>query len=91
MIVWDLATREQLAKLPTTDSTRVISVAFSPDGTLLATGNDSGAVTAWNMQESFWLTRACELAGRNFRQEEWSLYFPNEAYRLTCSQWPAGS
>ena len=91
VILWDLASRQQLAKIPTTDTTRVISVAFSPDGSTLATGNHSGAVTLWNMQESFWLERACELAGRNFTQEEWELYFPNESYRLTCSQWPEGS
>ena len=55
------------------------------------TGNDSGVVRLWNMQEEFWLERACELAGRNFTQEEWNQFFPNEPYRRTCSQWPEGS
>ena len=35
-----------------------------------------------------WLERVCERAGRNFTQEEWEFYFPDELYRKTCEMWP---
>jgi hypothetical protein len=28
--------------------------------------------------------------GQTFTQAEWQTYFPDETYRLTCPQWPAG-
>lgn len=85
VLLWDVATRQQIAKIPRADASKVYSVAFSPDGTSLAVGDESGAVILWNMQEAFWLKRACELAGRNLNPDEIAKYFPGEVNRLpTC-------
>jgi WD40 repeat protein len=46
--IWEVATGVARITLPSTGS-RSVSVAFSPDGTILATTNDSG-VTLWNTQ-----------------------------------------
>lgn len=37
------------------------------------------------------VTLSCQRVGRNLTREEWQHYFPNEAYRSTCPQWPPGS
>lgn len=85
VLLWDVATRQQIAKIPRADASKVYSVAFSPDGTSLAVGDENGAVILWNMQEAFWLKRACELAGRNLNPDEIAKYFPGEVNRLpTC-------
>ena len=92
VLLWDATDYELLAKIPTTDNSRIYSVIFSPDSnsTLLAIGNQRGSVTLWNMEPEFWLEQACASAGRNLTQAEWSKYFPGEPYRSTCSQWSAG-
>jgi hypothetical protein len=33
---------------------------------------------------------ACKLVGRNFSQKEWTKFFPEEEYRVTCPNLPAG-
>jgi hypothetical protein len=33
---------------------------------------------------------ACQVAGRNLTQDEWSQYFPEDNYRLTCQEWLEG-
>jgi hypothetical protein len=44
----------------------------------------------WDVDPQSWVNRACQIAGRNFTQAEWTQYFPDEPYRITCPQWPAG-
>jgi hypothetical protein len=33
------------------------------------------------------MMRACEVANRNFSEEEWQTYFHGEAFRQTCGPW----
>jgi competence ComEA-like helix-hairpin-helix protein len=42
----------------------------------------------WDVNPQAWLKLACRIAGRNFTQAEWEEYFPGEAYRATCQDWP---
>ena len=67
----------------------VSRIAFSPDGKILASGSDDGTITLWNMEPQMWIERACLEVGRNFTQSEWQQYFPGEAYRATCPEWPS--
>ena len=46
IVLWGVATREKLAKLP--QGKLVLSVAFAPDGKLLAAGDSGGAVAIWD-------------------------------------------
>jgi len=45
-LLWDMATHRPIGSLFTTSP--VDSLAFSPDGKILATGNDNGAIQLWD-------------------------------------------
>jgi WD40 repeat protein len=64
----------------------IYSVAFSPDGKLLAVSSYD-ALILWNLTPQSWAIETCQRVGRNFTRDEWSIYFPNEEYRKTCEQW----
>jgi WD40 repeat protein len=68
----------------------VTSVAFSPDSKMLASGSSDNTIRLWYTETADLLALACNVAGRNLREEEWQQYFPNEEYRITCPQWPLG-
>jgi WD40 repeat protein len=62
-----------------------VSVAFSPDGKKLVSGNNSGKVFLWDNDPISWQNLACFEAGRNLTHEEWAVYMPaSEPYRLLC-------
>jgi WD40 repeat protein len=87
VILWDVATHQPIGR-PLSGHTDVVwSVAFSPDGkTLVST--DGGSAILWKLEVKSWIELTCQRVGRNFTQEEWAQYFPNEEYRKTCEQWP---
>ena len=105
IILWDVASRQPIGQPLTGHSAVVSSVAFSPDtpqgtgGKTLASGSCGnnrgdlciqGEIILWNVDPQSWLARACRIVGRNFSRQEWDTYFPGEAYRKTCEQWPEG-
>jgi hypothetical protein len=52
---------------------------------------DNGLPLVWNMDPASWEATACRIAGRNLSQAEWKQYRAGHPYRVTCSQWPAGT
>lgn len=73
------------------------SSQFSPDGRyILTTGCDFNHYGVCNEQHifiSYWriedlAAEACRRLPRNFTRAEWAQYFPNEDYRVTCSNLP---
>ncbi len=87
IFLWDLATRQEIAKL-FIEQEDVETLVFSPDRMLFTTSDRSGAVSLWNLETPFLLEQTCQRAGRNFTRAEWAQYFPGEEYRATCPQWP---
>ncbi|MEP0807259.1 MAG: PD40 domain-containing protein [Chloroflexota bacterium] len=90
MTLWDVATRQPLGNLAKEEwFTNIVS---SPEENLLASvGDDNGAIILWDINPHSWVELTCQRVGRNFTQDEWQEYFPNEEYRATCPQWPAGN
>jgi WD40 repeat protein len=91
IFLWDvssLATPIQIGQNLKGHTNEITSVAFSPNGKILASGRI--AIILWDVDPQSWVVRACQKAGRNFTQPEWEKYFPGEDYRITCPQWPAG-
>jgi WD40 repeat protein len=66
----------------------ILDLDFNYDGKRLASAGDS--IFLWDMEPASWVSKVCEVASRNLTRTEWSQYFPNQAYQLTCPQLPAG-
>ena len=93
IILWDTASRQPLGEpLTAGDTERSTSIiVFNQDGKSLISFSQNGSLISWDTDRESWLNRLCERVGRNFTQEEWAFYFPGEAYRKTCEQWPEGN
>jgi WD40 repeat protein len=88
--MFDLASpRQQLNSLVIGGRFTASSLLPSPDGRWLAS-TYARYVNLWPMQTDLLLKLACQSAGGNLSQSEWGQYFPGEAYRRTCPQWPEG-
>ena len=80
--LWDVGTHQPVGQPLLSTGQNVV---FSPDGKLLFSGG-----VLWHIDLQYWMSRACQIVGRNFNQAEWNRFLPEEPYRITCPQWPAG-
>jgi WD40 repeat protein/transcriptional regulator with XRE-family HTH domain len=97
IILWEVSsllnrsieTEQPVGQQLTGYSGGVFSVAFSPDGKLLAAGTKDKTVVLRdvNVDPASWIQKTCQRVGRNLTAAEWVQYFPNEEYRTTCPQW----
>jgi WD40 repeat protein len=79
-----VATRKQTGASLTGHDVEVWSVAFSPDGSRLASGTYR-TVRLWDVALPHDLPQAvCGIARRGFTPQEWQRYFPGELYRQSC-------
>jgi hypothetical protein len=97
VLLWNMTTRTLSNRLAQVHTAFVRSVAFASlgNGYLLASGGADRRMVLQKVapeqpSEQSIDQRACELAGRNFSQAEWSLFLSGQPYRVTCDQWPAG-
>lgn len=52
----------------------VATLAFSPDGRLLATCDENGILAIWDSDVASWRSRAAQIANRTLTAEERELY-----------------
>ena len=67
----------------------VDAVAYSPAGDRFASGSADGTARVWLPLDEL-IDLGCDAAGRNFTRSEWDDLMPDEPYRSTCDEWPAG-
>jgi WD40 repeat protein len=90
--LWDAATLQPIGD-PLTVPGDAAFLWPNGSGDKLGSGAsaDNGLPLVWNMNPASWEATACQIAGRNLSQAEWKQYRPGHLYRMTCSQWPAGT
>ena len=86
VVLWDGLTGERLADVQPLGPAHETGVAFLPDGHTVSIAAANGQLFRWDTDPEAWLSYACEVAGRNLSDEEWSSVFGAESYRETCPQ-----
>jgi hypothetical protein len=80
--LWDVATRKQVGdEFPVSDGI-VPALAFAPGGRLVIT--EPGSSTVWPTDRPTLQRFACQVAGRNLTNDEWSDLLPARPYRQLC-------
>ncbi|MFM2078109.1 MAG: hypothetical protein RJA49_1999, partial [Actinomycetota bacterium] len=84
--IYDLATRAQLGDAIPDVSGAVGIFAIRADGKELAAPYAEQGVSLWSLDAAQWLDAACQVAGRNLTQEEWTQYLGQFGpYHQTCT------
>jgi WD40 repeat protein len=85
--LWDVATKTRFgSKFPTYGSA-LVGVVFSPDGRRLVTGDAwLDEIVEFDLDESSWISRACDLAGRKVSDDEIKLYGLDPGAVRACSE-----
>jgi hypothetical protein len=88
--LYDSVTWTRLGEIPSAAPEDVPEGWLRPDGRAVAV-NTEHAVVEWTLDPELLAAAACELAGRNLTRAEWATYLPDQAYRRTCPDYPAGA
>lgn len=90
VVLWDGLTGERLAAVQPLGPDFETGAAFLPDGHTVHIAASNGQMFRWDTEPGAWLSYACQVAGRNLREEEWHSVFGSDPYRETCPEWGSG-
>lgn len=84
--LWDLTdpSRPRLETTYTGHTWDVPALAFSPDGTYLASGGNDTTVRLWEVGLDRAVARLCAQRPEPLTREQWSAQFPDVPYRRFC-------
>jgi WD40 repeat protein len=82
--LWDVRYGRMLGRLYRSHRGDVLTIAFSPDGSLLAVGYRDGAIHLWDLTVEGWITRACHIANRSMTSTERRRYLGTRNYSRSC-------
>jgi WD40 repeat protein len=89
VVLWDLKSHERMSKRPLTlPNGYSNTLAFSPDGAILATGYDGGILLWRSFSAKSWLNLAGRVANRNLSTREWREFMFDKPYRATFRDFP---
>ena len=91
IILWDLDSSQQLGDPIAAHTDGVRSLAFSGDGHALASAGADGDVVVWDVDFTSWQARACRIANRGLRQQEWELVDLPPQDDPACAERSAGT
>ncbi len=84
VILWDVASGQAIGGPLAAYTNNAMDAQFSPDGLLVASGSLDDSITLSDVSLESWRERACRVANRNMRAEEWVLFFGDLPFRETC-------
>ena len=85
VLLWDVATRSTIGDpFPGPAADRPAAALFTPNGRSVVVVSDTGAGWVWDVDQSEWLARACQVAGRSLTPQEWQEFLPDRPYHATC-------
>ena len=88
--VYDSDDWVRLGVIPSDAPENVAEGWLRPDGRAVAVNGDFGVVE-WTLDPKLLAVAACDVAGRNMTHTEWATYMPDQPYRRTCPDYPAGT
>jgi WD40 repeat protein len=86
VILWDVASGQAIGGPLAVYSNNAMDAIFSADGEHVVSASLDGSITLSDVSLESWRARACRIANRNMRVEEWTLFFGDTPYRATCPE-----
>jgi WD40 repeat protein len=88
--IWDEASLSQFGTTFPSNGKQIPMAAYTPDGKNLIVVFSDGSGAVWPLSSQAMMDHACQVAQRNFTQEEWNRFVPGYAYARTCPDFPSG-
>jgi WD40 repeat protein len=85
VILWDVSSGQAIGGPLAVYTNNAMDVVFSADGRYLVSSSLDGMINVEDVDLNSWRQRACHIANRNLRPEEWDQFFGDLPYRDTCS------